>query len=352
MNRKNRTQSLQQLSTNQPLDAIFCGISPQYAFKLLKLAAEGKRVALLLPNDFTREDQWVMTTLFPLGIGEMRASAANLKFLTRLQKYIPHLIWQQRVLVCRKAGNFRQLRQLFNWFVSSGPVDRVERMNLATIKNASTLYDAGYCEGLLAREFRINQSRLLIEVVKEAAKRGAMIETHVQFTHISATEVHLSGKEKRAPQVIKATKVYPTIKPLPHAKPTESVMQFAAPYRITDSGDRTYWKHKNQVFCQEGANQFEWPDKEDIALLPSKWLCWSHDGGHVSELSELGDRLFEEAQQTGIERAWFSRLFYQFGTQIEEITELAYMGMSETRDPQLLWQKALNKFSQSAEWKK
>jgi hypothetical protein len=65
----------------------------------------------------------------------------------------------------------------------------------------------------------------------------------------------------------------------------------------------------------------------------------------------VAQRKFYEAKQTGINEGRFMELFYRYGNSIDDLTEMAYEGMSETRDPLLLWGQAIRQYEEIHEWR-
>jgi glycerol-3-phosphate dehydrogenase len=58
------------------------------------------------------------------------------------------------------------------------------------------------------------------------------------------------------------------------------------------------------------------------------------------KLTEYADKKYDEAKQTGISHAQFNKLFYRYGTNLDQITEKAYAYYNLTKDPQKAWTKA------------
>jgi hypothetical protein len=91
---------------------------------------------------------------------------------------------------------------------------------------------------------------------------------------------------------------------------------------------------------------------ETSIAFPEKALSWIENGYQLNHLSSIADKLFDEARQTGIDQEKFLQLFYRFGSQIREITEIAYekpAGEDANADKQ--WDAAVNRFKETTEWK-
>ena len=60
---------------------------------------------------------------------------------------------------------------------------------------------------------------------------------------------------------------------------------------------------------------------------------------------------FDLAKQTGISYSEFKKLFYRYGTGIDEMIEYAYDTMNEIRDAEKIWDYVERLFQEKYEWK-
>ena len=64
-----------------------------------------------------------------------------------------------------------------------------------------------------------------------------------------------------------------------------------------------------------------------------------------AKLMDYADAKYDEAKQTGINTEDFKRIFYYFGTEIDQVTEKAYQYYNQTRDTELAWLYAMLDFT-------
>jgi tRNA G18 (ribose-2'-O)-methylase SpoU len=79
-------------------------------------------------------------------------------------------------------------------------------------------------------------------------------------------------------------------------------------------------------------------------------LPYSFQNTSLSTIDERCNEYFDEAKQTGISFQKFKPLFHRYGKAIEELTEMAFEKMNETRNPEEIWKKAELDFQQKEEW--
>jgi len=60
----------------------------------------------------------------------------------------------------------------------------------------------------------------------------------------------------------------------------------------------------------------------------------------MNELVEYADQKYDEAKQTGIDSQYFKTLFYRYGTNIDQLTELAYFERNRITEAKQIWLKA------------
>lgn len=79
-------------------------------------------------------------------------------------------------------------------------------------------------------------------------------------------------------------------------------------------------------------------------------MPYSFQNTSLTTIDERCNEYFDEAKQTGILFQKFKLLFYRYGKEIEELTDMAYKKMNETKNPEEIWEKSELNFQQKKEW--
>jgi len=390
-------------------DVVFLGVNLPGVLLAYHLASAGKKVGVFCANDFEREDNFRFTRIFPENVKGLSAVGTQLEQAAKFQQLVPHLFVQQRMIWLRGGAlNNQLITQAYNQLAVRNHSEKAGVLKLGDYPEFSFFRQIGYPHGILCREYRYNHSRLVMEWLKAASREGAMVGNFVKTTDRDGRVLQLEDMISQEKKKINAERVIQlaAVSRLFHFDVRLPDKEWSNPVRISgEAADYILFQGKERVrvtaFAENTANdekqiieelkQLLLLSPEDIlsvgkALetsldgikvdltipdfsgekegeklsglfpeindwkIPDGWFPEEEDR-HISRVFEVAQRKFYEAKQTGIDEAWFMELFYRFGPAIEELTELAYEAMSETRDPLLLWEQAVHRYEQANEWR-
>jgi len=390
-------------------DVVLLGVNLPGVLLAWQLASAGKKVALFCADDFARQDDFRFTRIFPGNINSLAKARPQLEMAAKTQHRAPHLFLQQRMIWLR--GNplaNKLITQAYNQLSVRSHSERAGSLKLSDYPDYEFFIKNGYSHGILCREYRYNHSRLVMEWLKAASHAGAFVGNFVEVIRYEGTALHLKDNISGESNVIHAEKIirltsnrrlYIFTANLPNPgwdnpvrisgeKADYILSQEGKIVRVTSYSDiasntsELIHEEFRQLFSLQEedilpADNHE-PDfahsvesdltlsdlpveimEEELCRLFPEYMEWKlpdswfrgEDDRHISQVFEMAQRKFYEAKQTGIDETWFMELFYRYGNAIDELTEMAYGGMSETRDPILLWEKSILKFEKEQEWR-
>lgn len=114
---------------------------------------------------------------------------------------------------------------------------------------------------------------------------------------------------------------------------------------------------KNILFKREQLQQDESTEYlsektiKNILRVVKKPLPCSFENLKMDDNYETCLEKFDLAKQTGISYSEFKKLFYRYGTGIDEMIEYAYDTMNEIRDAEKIWDYVERLFQEKYEWK-
>ncbi len=409
---QNREEQIGKLA-NQEFDFLFSGVNLTTAFLCYALSKEGKRVAICQAGDFNRDDQFQLTALFPKSLSHVFGLGKKLDLLETLRRSFPHLVLQQRVInIGLSRLRSKMASYLYNLIIAKGAADRSAWLELSKYPEFRQLGSSGFQTAILSREYRINMSRLILELLKEAERCGALIINHAELrmeghqllctdqlsgsttrmktrqlvqsknAFLEMMEKEIAGFEKISNPVriiggsvdfqislpqkgkYRIGTILPDGLTAPSNRNDKQLLEnIIGPVADQDWESLTKRKKTNTSLPYPNVedqridrlNSLKMPDHSSATKIqvPENPSCWTESGYELNHLSSVGDRLWDEARQTRIDQETFLNLFYRFGSNIREITELAYQRMGRTEEsPRQLWEAAVNQYETSAEWKK
>jgi len=392
-------------------DVVLLGSNLPGSFLAYSLAASGKKVALICSGDFTRNDDFRFTRIFPKSMKAITHVRSRLELASRLQHKTPHLFLQQRMLWLRNSAvSNKLLTQAYNQLAVRHHSERAGNLKTGSYPEYAFFHDRGFSHGILCREYRYNHSRMVMEWLKAASREGAFISNYTSVVGREGISLKLLDELTQQDHMVRARQV---IHLVPATQMFSCKVSFPEnswnnPVRVSgESAEFILSREDGEVGAiafadvshgeefhvwNEFRNLFALPEDEDImktremmvpnvplievdmeivdfpvedmeeelsALFPefTEWQIpdiWfsNEDNRHISQLFEMAQRKFYEAKQTGIDEAWFMELFYRYGPAIDELTEGAYQRMNETRDPFQLWSKSIRAYEEENEWRR
>jgi len=410
-----QSKNLKRDILSREFDYIIFGNTFWGAALLYAIAKSGKRVAFITQNDLCRDDNYTYTNIFPhrmSGIFEARRALHNMNML---KNKIPHLVLQQRSLFLSNKIGANLLSSFFNLFSARNKTGRSTVLDLDRYAGYEIFLNSGYRYGILSREFRINESRLLIEILKESERSGAYIVNGAGVDERGHSDFYIEDKRRGDKYNVYGEKVIYVraednlrkylfnVKAPSETNPVRlisrnydfmlsghisggSVLQ-ARPLKGNKLGNKISMINElNEIvpFCQGSCQRIGIPGNEDFipssaevildrgvceeprvdkslaelislvpgfSSLPGEFLSRDYGVTHISDIIESANRLYDEAKQSGIEQGRFMELFYRYGAGIETITEMAYAQRGEGADQEQAWRYAVENYEKLYEWK-
>jgi glycerol-3-phosphate dehydrogenase len=201
---KNRTEQLQKLGNNY-FDVLIIGGGITGAGIALDAAARGLRVALIEMQDFAAGTSSKSTKLIHGGLRYLKQLEFKLvaevgKEREIIHNLAPHLTKPETMLLpIVKGGSLGKLTAQLAMFVYErlAGVKKEERYRALnkdeTIATEPLLNKENLLSGILFYEYRTDDARLTIEVIKEAVSRGALAINYVKATGFIYQQEKISG---------------------------------------------------------------------------------------------------------------------------------------------------------------
>lgn len=373
---KNRSLFLKQAQADK-IDFVTTTCDINEALFALLASKAGKKCAIFISDDFQSELNLVVDQ-----------HDATDKSLVAFRKQFPHLILPDEYLHIQKSNPFKKI-----------------------LPNTIRKKDIGKYESLiqftnneivsLEKEYKISSQRLLISIIKNAVKHGAIILNHTKSEIVDENKIEVTDQISQKKTVLEfehflsftknnisdpefhyyLNKKHLFLKrSLKFHTDKEQIrfIRFQDYFLLHGKGSELNDDHKKDIVSRinEILGLDEAFSKEDIfvekkrisskmnnlkeVLKSCEKICkeklnWNSSDfqTHLSkinafdakfenrieiqELIEFADFKYDEAKQTGVTPILFKNLFYQFGSEIEEITEKAYELRNEFDSYEKLW---------------
>lgn len=196
MNLFNRQQALLHLQ-QEKFDLLIIGGGITGAGIALDAASRGLKTALIEKNDFAYGTSSRSTKLIHGGLRYLKQLEFGLvkevgSERAILHKLAPHLVVAEKMLLPLKEGRgFGSLLtsfglKLYDWLAGVKPEDqRIMLVRSATLKHEPLLKPDDIKGGGLYAEYRTDDARLTLEIIKTAAAHGACVSNYIRATDFS-----------------------------------------------------------------------------------------------------------------------------------------------------------------------
>ena len=193
-----------ELSSNH-FDLIVIGGGITGAGVCLDAASQGLKVCLIEMNDFASGTSSKSTKLIHGGLRYLEQLKFKLVHETGnergvLHKLAPHLVKSEKILLPIKTnGKLSKLSttialSVYDYLAGVKKIDRKKMLNINTVKNKEPLLKKdGLIGGAIYSEYRTDDSRLTIELLKKASKLGAYPINYVKFLNFTLEEKKIIG---------------------------------------------------------------------------------------------------------------------------------------------------------------
>lgn len=324
----------------------------------------GFNVLLVFEDNLNRYDSYQVTQSFPLSFLQLSVYAKKHKLWNKLFLLCPHLIQPMKIVYCH-SNRLKNLAWISDLLYKNQFNEKSEHINTETSSKYPFLKES-YIEGIIFQEYKINISRLFIELLKYFEQLGGKVLVRKSFDpaevktmiHCNVTKYSSYILPVQVPSnlglvykydrhiirflelrnLIQITGVNKSFKKLT----TNDVERISGEF-FHFSGEK--------IFKQDSESLLSIKTIETIVKLIKTPLPGAIKNATVKDNYELGLEKFDIAKQTGIDYSAFKVLFHRYGSGIDEMIELAYEKMNKIRDPLKIWDMVENEFHVRNEWK-
>ena len=300
-----------------------------------------------------------LTHLFPYKVKEMPGRRADLLFLNDLFRIFPYLLRPQRVLNLWQNNNMGS-KYLFSVDKLMGR-DRLNASYIIKLNDNKTLEGINsdfFNFAISSSEYMIDSLGLFRALMKKKLAMGNIFSAHneeinaIQLQTLYPFDHHIHYRDEAFGfQIIKYKDLF-----------------YWAPYQL--SGTNTELSHiltnmgfivdeNTRILLDKSINITA--DLEPVSPILSTLKKMSKAkglstnslknyiyknkadeciDGNYNKVFDWCDSFFDEAKQTGITYQKFQNFFFRYGPEIAYMTERAYELMNETRDADIIWEKA------------
>lgn len=330
--------------------------------RAIELLNKNKSVTVYFENDLVRNDNFQYTYSLPAGPIEFFTFSRNLSFWKKLFLLVPHLVQNEKVIYGAKKS--------YKWFfaiLSDFIYKNTYHKKATKYHNQSSpliipFNSEKLVKGVVFQEYKINISRLFIELLKYFEKNGGIVsfkkytsqtpvynkpnlrhfyvfgnKTNHQFNLL----LRIKGLKLRVLSEPGSINVFP-INAKSKLLPVTEICSVLSSYFMFDC-DAVTQKTIQATILPENVKRL-------VNCIKQPLTC-SFSGTHQDDNYELALEKFDLAKQTGIDYQRFKIFFHRYGKNIDTITDLAYNYLQSERNPIKLWELAETDFQKKYEWK-
>ena len=356
------------------------------------------RVAVSLSKPPDRDWLPELSQLYPGSVSQTRRSLADLQFLMRCSSLFPHLYFPKRVLLFHSTGKLNPgLTTVFDQLAGRDRDMATLPVNTKKLKAYSGMDDR-WKHGNLVFEYQFDRNGAIRELFWQCIDNGLMVisnpadclanhrlkllpfqhnaimkKVHMDYPYpnpirikkpafelmlnpqLSGVILQLTLKRKMKESILLTDAIGKLFGELNLNLPDEIIVWLnevqqlgLADHRpeegIADSPLKSLRTAVGEI--RQQLNR-QYNIKIDFKTIFTSYPANAITGETFRMLQNECDEQFDLAKQTGIDYREFSRLFYRYRFQIDEMIESAYASMTHQRDPQLIWQQAESKIIQN-----
>lgn len=338
----------------------------------LTILNKNKNVTLCFEEDLMRSDTFFITRFFPRSMANLFSLKSLKKSWTKASSKIAHLIQPEKVLYLENHKISRLKAFYADWILKN--TYEKKSLVLPNTKTFPALHDGP--GGIFFQEYRINISRLFIELLKYLENKGAIILVNKTIKIYEKTldvnkHLKINFKQLVKNQTNKIEKPVFTL----HTNPNFSVAKKSGNlyYRFSPTSNLLVCDELNQgkssnvllaedfaetifpeILQYKSSNSFmelNFEVLEQILALVTTGISGAFGSTLPENNYELCLELFDMAKQTGIDYESFKHYYHRFGKQMESITEIVYEKMNQNQDAEKIWISAIDDYEKKNEWK-
>lgn len=376
MKETNRVEILNSID-NSSFDLAFANPGLKEIVEALQAVIMKQRIILVFTGDIKRDDDWRFISTLPKNILSMPTGFVQLGRLKQWGNLAPHLFRPVKTIYAGRSIPYWYLKMTDLFFGN----DFQKRSSQVTVADISSLGSnlKVHREGLVFQDYKVNISRLKIELLKEIHLKGGVVINHAEISNTDGklliTDNVQGGNKFIECSSLSITpenmqKVYSTGE-LPWPDFTiriksgkyELVMyDYNGKRAIATEPDTSYetflkafssvWIGKIPEFIEENQSY----DKINLLkmaiprFLRDYVLECAPDRMEKRPVEDLMETAFDVAKQTGIGFQDFRTLYFRYGKGIDWMTERAYEWMTTERDARIIWNSVGSEYAAAFEW--
>lgn len=319
----------------------------------ISMLNKGQEVSIVISKPLFRDDFFQVTNTFPHSIVNFSRSYNLLKAYKKLFSIAPQLVILQKVVYA--DNNKKWLSNYADFWYKNSDQKRSVYINTNLPENLSFL-NFKKLQGVVFQEYKINVSRLYIELLKVFENAGGkLINQPVENRKSEA--IKMDGKKVSH---FKTTISCPENFNFCIHREKMEILFTETDGNLTatitglnfNAGIFLNYINAKTIAFEEFQIPFYLTENavKEITDAVQKPLFCSFKNTGIESNYELCLEKFDIAKQTGIDFPAFRKLFYRYGFHIETVTDLAYENMTWQRDPKILWENAEIEFQKKYEW--
>jgi hypothetical protein len=378
MKETNRVEILKSLD-NLSFDLAYKNPGLKEIIEALQAVLTKQRVILLFTDDIKRDDDWRFISTLPKNIFNLPTGLVQLKRFKQWGNLAPHLFRPVKTIY---AG-----RSISNWYLKITDLlfgndfqKRSSQVAIADIPDLGSLLKV-HRKGLVFQDYKVNISRLKMELLKEIHLIGGVVINHAEISNTDGKLLitdNVHGGEKvlecsslsitpENMQKIYHTKGLPwpdfTIR-IKSGKNELRMYDYHGKLAIATEPDTSYetflkafsfvWKGNLPELIEEDQTNDKINFQKMIIprFLRDYVLESTPDRMEKRPVEDLMETAFDIAKQTGIGFQEFRTLYFRYGKGIDWMTERAYEWMTKERDTKIIWSRVEIEYAAEFEWGK
>lgn len=345
-------------------DTAFINPGVDEVIKAIQSQKNGQKVLLVFQKQIERNDSFQVTQTFPFYPFEIFKSHRKSRMLKKMFLLCPHLIHPQKVIYLQ-SGRLKTLPLIIDFFFRNQFKEK-STVNHQKIPENLSFLKIKTLQGIVFQEYKINVSRLFIELLKAFETIGGKVELNKRYNKDEISTIIQCKPEIK-------TGFLTTIK-CPSNFALETKINTSR-FRLLENNNLLQITYKNTESQNVTKNQIQQKLEKIIPINSesmteielSSFLTTKTISNIIETINtplpgtfpetkmednyELSLEKFDIAKQTGITYPEFKILFHRYGTGIDIMIDKAYEKMNRIRDPKKIWDEVEDWFQQKKEWK-
>lgn len=307
-----------------------------------------------LSQRIINSDRFIYTTLMSPSILNPFDLKKRKKWVELLAQMAPHLVLPRKTVIFSSKRQWGAVK-LNDWILKNTDYDKTRLLKTESYEDFSQFATNKFTEALLTTEYQINYSRFCIELSKKIKEKADKFEVSdaeesikpnsyvvKDFVPNNLNDIRLITNSAEIILINKDGKlfVYP-VKVENEEVLLMNIQQLIPSVQKLEPNEDCFFADRSFEGFLTGVNSKSVSFDKAIKLngAPENIAM-----GDYRALQDLCDEKYDIAKQTGIDFRSFSVLFFRYGEQVDELTDMAYEMLSVTRDAESIWKKCEEEF--------